>query len=569
MKGWNGKRLLIDLGIQRAWVEEIPVDDLTGYIGGRGLNGKFFIDYVSSKRPFSSPESPIAFGVGPLAGTLAPCSGWTSISGISDLYSSGYVHASLPGHWGPQLKFAGFDQLILQGRAEKPLYVAIEGEKVIFEDGRPLWGKDTVETTVAIQEERKDRNIEVLCIGPGGENRVSFANVTNRFSWTGDHVGLGYLLGSKNLKAIAVHGEQSVDLNDPDRFLRICLACRERIQRDPDGKRLKEEGPFFVLRNNGGGLGIKNYKKSGEPGMAEQWKTAYFTTYFHGNEGCFSCPIHCGRVTEVDGNYFGGLHFESAWSLGPRIGTGDWKKTLLLHRLCQLQGLDPSSFGSLLSWMMDCYEERLFLTGELEAIPWGDENAGVQLIQWMTGGHELGRILGRGSFHAAKALGKGLEQVPHFWGMDLPVRDPRSSKEYALSRALFPLEWDYLQSLNSNHQKDETVAALKGAWGLESRKILADLNSLCPLVVARLPLLSPSDIIELFSAATGREIDGQILEEAVQKTLRAEKALSQRFKSGDLETDPLPLRFFSDPMERTLFEKEIAGDEALMEAITL
>jgi aldehyde:ferredoxin oxidoreductase len=111
--------------------------------------------------------------------------------------------------------------------------------------------------------------------------------------------------------------------------------------------------------------------------------------------------------------------------------------------------------------MMDCYEERLFLTGELDAIPWGDENAGVQLIQWITGGHELVKILGQGSFHAAKAIGKGLEQVPHFWGMDLPVRDPRSSKEYALSRALFPLEWDYLQSLNPNDREDEPHA-LKG-----------------------------------------------------------------------------------------------------------
>ncbi len=564
MKGWRGKRLLIDLGVQRSWVEEIPVDDLKGYIGGRGLNAKFFLDSVAS-RGASSSEGSIALGVGPLAGTLAPCSGWTNISAISDLHASGYVHAGLPGHWGPQLKFAGFDQLILQGQAEKPLYVAIEGEKVVFEDGRHLWGKDTVQTTIAIQEERKDRNIEVLCIGPGGEHGVSFANVTNRFSWTGDHVGLGYLFGSKHLKAIAVHGETSVDLDNPDRFQQTCLACTERIQRDPDGKRLKEEGPFFALRKNGESFGVKNYKKSSEPGMAEQWKTTYFTTYFHGKEGCFSCPVHCGRVTEVNGNYFGGLHFESAWSLGPRIGTEEWKKTLLLHRLCQLYGLDPSSFGSLLSWIMNCYEERLLLLDELEAIPWGDENAGTQLIQWLTDGHELGKILGRGCFHAAKALGKGLEQVPHFRGMDLPVRDPRSSRAYALNQALFPLEWDYLQSLNLDHEKDETKAALTGAWALEPRKVLADLNSLCPLVVARIPLLSPSDISELLFAATGREMEGQMLEEAIRKTIRAEKALSQRFKSGDLMTEPFPLRFFSGPEERALFEKEIADAEAAME----
>ncbi len=436
---------------------------------------------------------------------------------------------------------------------------------MVFEDGGHLWGKDTAQTTTAIQEERKDRNIEVLGIGPAGEHGVSFANVTNRFSWTADHVGIGYLFGSKNLKAIAVHGETPVDLNDPDRFQQTCLACLERIQRDPDGKRLKEDGSFLSLRNNGENLGVKNYRESSASSIVEQWKATYFTTYFHGKEGCFSCPVHCGRVTEVNGNYFGGLHFESAWSLGPRIGTEEWKKTLLLHRLCQLQGLDPFSFGSLLSWMMDCYEERLFRLDGLEAIPWGDENVGAQLIQWIAGGDELGKILGRGSFQAAKALGKGLEQVPHFRGVDLPARNPRSSKAYALNQALFPLEWDYLQSLNPNHLKDETRATLTSTWALEARKVLADLNSLCPLVVARIPLLSPSDISGLLFTATGTEMEEQMLEEAIRKTIRAEKALSQRFKSGDQEIERFPLRFFSGPEERTLFEKEIADAEAAME----
>jgi aldehyde:ferredoxin oxidoreductase len=566
VKGWTGKRLLVDLSIRRSWVEEIPIDDLKQYVGGRGLNAKFFMDRMASKGLSLSSENPVAFAVGPLAGTLAPCSGWTSISGVSPLLSSPYAHVSLPGHWGPQLKFAGFDQLILQGQAEHPLCLFIEGEKVHFEDGRPLWGKDTVETTMAIQEEKKDRDIEVLCIGPGGENLVSFANVIHRFSWTGDHIGLGCLFGSKNLKAMAIRGKGQVNLDDPDRFLQICLVNKERIQRNPDAKRLEEEGSFLLLRKDGGGLGIKNYKESSQADAAERWGASYFRDYFYGKEGCFSCPIHCGRISQIHGNYFGGLHLESAWSLGPRIGTEEWEKTLMLHRLCQLQGLDPTSFGSLLSWIMGCYEEGILLTRELEPILWGDENAAIHLIRWITGGHEVGKRLGQGSLRAAQSFGKGLEQVPHFWGMDLPVRDPRSSRAYALGRGLFPLEWDYLQSLTTAHPEDPTSSPLE-VLALEFRKILADLNSLCPLVVARLPLLSPSDIAELFSAATGGDRDEQIFTEAVRRTIESEKALSEEFKSGDLETDPLPLRFFHDPMEKDLFEKEMMDCETMEKSV--
>ena len=115
----------------------------------------------------------------------------------------------MPGHWGPQLKFAGFDQCIIRGKGERPLYLWIDGEKVRFEDAKPLWGKDTLETTVTIQEEKEDRNAEILCIGPAGERGVSFANVVNRFSWTGDHIGLGYAFGAKNLKAIAIRGQST------------------------------------------------------------------------------------------------------------------------------------------------------------------------------------------------------------------------------------------------------------------------------------------------------------------------------------------------------------------------
>ena len=198
----------------------------------------------------------------------------------------------------------------------------------------------------------------------------------------------------------------------------------------------------------------------------------------------------------------------------------------------------------------------------------GDEKAALQLIESIVERKGVGEVFCRGSFLTAQALGKGLEEVPQFRGADLPVRDPGSSMKYALNRAVFPMEWDYLQSLTdlgpplssgapSHGNKENDMLA--GVWASERQKILADLNSLCPLVLARLPLLTASDVGELLSTSTGMEVGGQTLMAAVQRTIEIEKALSQRFKSGDLGQASFPLRFFKDPMEKSLFERELAG----------
>ena len=569
-----GKRLCIDLSLQRAWTEEISAQDLDSGVGGRYLNGKFFLEHISSSLSPSLPEYPIALAVGPLAGTFAPCSGWMSISAFSLISDPpGYSHLSMPGHWGPQLKFAGFDQCIIQGKGDRPLYLWIDGEKVRFENAKHLQGKDTVETTVTIQEEKEDRNAEILCIGPAGERGVPFANVVNRFSWTGDHIGLGYAFGAKNLKAVAIRGHQPVTPDRPTRFLELCLTLRNRINRDRNSSRLKKEGTFFFLGKNGGRLGIKNFNEVSSSDQEEKWKTSYFKKFLWGREGCFSCPIHCGRVTQVDGDYFGGVHVEAVWSLGPRIGIDEWESTLRLYRLCQMQGLDPCSVGSLLSWMMDGFEETVLSDQDLGNIEcrWGNVEAALQVIDWVVSGKEVGEIFCQGSLRAAKRLGRGLDLVAHSHGMDLPIRDPRSSMNYAVDLALFPAEWDYLRSISSIDISLASTPSVSGNDGIaeqvstvEDLKILADLTSLCPLVVARLPLISVSDIADLTAAVTGRACDFVTLMQEVQKTFRVERMLSAMNKDRKNELVALSHRFFEDEssdgslLSKELFEKEIS-----------
>ncbi len=354
IKGWTGKRLHIHLSFRKAWAEDIAPGDLRQWFGGRGLNACFFSQHFSSPVSSASPENPIAFAAGPLTGTLAPCSGWTSIASFSPLSDPPrYSFTRLPGHFGASLKGAGFDQCILQGKADRPVYLWIDGEEVKFEKADHLWGKETVETTVAIQEEKADRSVEVLCIGPAGERQFPFANAIHRLSWTGDHLGLGYLFGVKQLKAIAIRGKKPIAFHDPQRFLNLCLILKDRIRNDRKIKRLTERGTFSLTERGG------MVKKGNGPfpfGSEKQW-AASLRTYLSGREACFSCPAHCGVNIEHQKGYFGGIHLEKAWHWGPQIGVYNGEWTLRLLRFCQTQGLDPFLAGALLARILEGVEK--------------------------------------------------------------------------------------------------------------------------------------------------------------------------------------------------------------------
>ncbi|MGO8987843.1 MAG: aldehyde ferredoxin oxidoreductase N-terminal domain-containing protein [bacterium] len=461
---WMGKRLCIDLSLQKAWTEDIPVGDLRQWFGGRGLNASFFSQHFSSPVSPSCPENPIAFAVGPLTGTLAPCSGWTSIASFSPLSDPpGYAFTRMPGHFGTQLKGAGFDQCILQGKADRPVYLWIDNGKVKFEDASHLWGKETTETTVAIQEEKGDRSIEVLCIGPAGERQLPFANVIHRLSWTGDWLGLGCLFGVKQVKAIAIRGKKSVTLHDPRRFLNLCLALKDQIQKDRKMTRLEETGPLSPLGGEGGRI-IKNSMGWCLPGSEKQW-AASLGTYLSGQESCFTCPVHCGRNTQHQENYPGGIHLEKAWHLGPKIGVYNGEWTLKLHHLCQAQGLDPFLTSSLLARIM--------------------EGVGDSPLS-----------------------GEDLRETDDIW--------EQGEKAFAILHRI------------THGSKNGFHFSIPPLSENEDLDVLADIISFCMIVVSRLNLITVSNIIELIDASTGYALSIEDLRDTVWNILQMESRLQNK-----------------------------------------
>ncbi len=458
--GWTGKRLHIDLSSRKAWAEDIAPRDLRQWLGGRGLNASFFSQHFPASAP---PEYPIAFAAGPLTGTLAPCSGWTSIASFLPLSDPpDYAFTRLPGYFGASLKGAGFDQCIVQGKADRPVYLWIDGEEVKFEKADRLWGKETTETTVAIQEENADRSAEVLCIGPAGEKQFPFANAIHRLSWTGDHLGLGYLFGSKQLKAIAIRGKKPIPLHTPQRFLDLCLGLKDRIQNDRKIKRLTESGTFFLLER---GEGMMKRGNGPLPFESEKQWAAALRTYFSGQEGCFSCPVHCGVNIGHQEGYFGGIHLEKAWHWGPRIGVYNAEWTLKLHRLCQTQGLDPFLASSLLTRILEGVENGLLSEEDLSQAD-GIEDQGEKA----------------------------------FFILHRIINSPKKEFHLIATR------------LSENEDLD----------------VLADIISFCLIVVNRLSLMTVSNMIDLIQAATGYALSKEDLRDTIWNILQMESRLRNK-----------------------------------------
>ena len=464
IKGWTGKRLRIDLSLQKAWSEDIILEDLRQWFGGRGLNASFFSQHFQTPISPSSPDNPIAFAVGPLTGTLAPCSGWTSIASFSPLSDSPtYEFTRMPGHFGASLKGAGFDQCILQGKADRPVYLWIDGGEVKFEKADYLWGKETTETTVALQEEKGDRSIEVLCIGPAGEKQIPFANVIHRLSWTGDRLGLGYLFGVKRLKAIAIRGKKPITLQDPKKFLNLCLTLKDQIHQGQKMRRLKEEGALSLL-----GREERRSPRNGNrwllPGSEKQWATSLWAN-LSGWEGCFACPVHCGRNIQYQDKSLGGIHLEKTWYLGPQIGVYNAEWTLKLHRFCQAQGLDP------------------FLTASL-----------------------LGRI--REGVETGALSEEDLKRMDDI--------EDQGEKAFALLHRMI------------NGGKKEFHLSAPPASENEDLDILADIISFCMIVVNRLNLMTVSNIIDLIHGATGYALTIEDLQETISNIRQMETRLQNK-----------------------------------------
>ncbi len=436
-------------------IERRPVGRglLRDYLGGRGINARLLWDLSRKGMDPLSPEAPLLFGTGTLAGTFAPNSGRMTVTCKSPATGL-YLKTNVGSHAAPELRFAGYDYLIFQGKAPHPVYLWIDDGEVSLRDARGLWGLDTRTADRRIKEELGDDQIRTVLIGPAGENLVVFASIMASIYRAAGRGGSGAVMGSKNLKGIAVRGTGDVTVADPEGFMNVALAARRAIREDEYcWTRSFEFGTAqgIIGGNEAGTLPHRNFQ---DGHIADGYKLSgeYVSEKFAHPEACSSCVLHCGRFSRVKsgpyaGTFTAGPEYETLASLGSKCGTTDTAAVIKAGELCNILGMDTISAGSLISFAMECYERGVLTAKTTDGLDlsWGNTEAMMILLEKMARREGLGDLLANGSRAAAKTLGHGSEAwAIQAKGLEQSMVDVRGTMSYALAFALNPRGPDHL-----------------------------------------------------------------------------------------------------------------------------
>lgn len=435
-----GKILEVDLSTGQITKREITEEFARRLIGGMGFSCKILYDEVQPGVDPFGPENIIVFAVGPLTGTLAPCSGRTEVSARSPL-TTGIGTGNFGGMWGAYLKHAGFDVLIVRGKSSKPVFLWIDDDNVQIKDAGQLWGKDVLTATDSIKQELSPSNhgrVAVVAIGPAGENLVRYACLVGDHHHVAGRCGTGAVMGSKNLKAIAVRGTGSVSIAKPEEFREAARMARERLLTAVNEAKKTGWPPpdSRELWLDSGSLPGKNYQTGVMPNWLATRGRAEADKYIIGKEGtCHACPISCFTVAEVKEGKYAGLKMSRAtapgvvnmWGAKNAIESlpAIWK----IKKMCHTYGLDYASTSGSIAFAMELFQRGIITkqdTGGLE-LTWGNDDAVLVLMDRIAHRQGFGDVLAEGSVRAAARIGKGSERyVMTMKEMELMLPDPRT-----------------------------------------------------------------------------------------------------------------------------------------------
>jgi len=423
-----------------------------------------------------SPDNLLIFAPSVITGAPAPAIPRYTVCAKSPL-TGAQGEAEAGGWWGPELKKAGFDAIIIKGSSKTTVYLWIKDGKVEIKDAAHLWGKDTGTTQKIIKKELADDKIRIAQIGPAGENLVRFANIVNELKHFNGRNGLGAVMGSKKLKAIAVRGTKSIGIYDKEKISQVTKNITKRVMDNPLSRDLRNLGTPGVIRPfyEAGCLPSYNwttgYFKEGENLTAETLNK----TILKGTKGCYACPIRCKRVVEinepdlkVDPSY-GGPEYETIVSLGSLCGISDLKYIAKANELCNKNTMDTISTGMVIAFAMQCYQKGLLTqkdTGGIE-LTFGNKEALLILVEKIARREGLGDLLSQGSYFAAQKIGKGAEKFIHqVKGQEIPMHDPRVKTGVGLQYALSDYGADHMKAPHDSFFKDQDSVGIKEMKGL-------------------------------------------------------------------------------------------------------
>jgi len=424
-----------------------------GYLGGAGFCSRVLYDEIGPRTRPLGPENVLIIATGPLTGTLFPQASRHVVAAKSPLTDIwGEAHAA--GHWGAELKFAGFDAIIVRGRSPKPVYLWIDDGRVEIRSARGLWGKDVYEADEMLREEVGDGwCTKMLYIGQAGENLVRFAAVMNDLDRAAARTGMGAVMGSKRLKAIAVRGSKDIPIADDRGYMELMDELRVKMLADPFTQGRADYGtPSLVeLMNEIGRLPTRNYETGVFEHAEEIGGKLIRRKYLVKPRADFACLQRCGRYTCVPAGpyaYIGGSpEYETLSCVGSKCGISNVESILYAHHLCNRYGIDTCSLGGTIAWAMECYERGILTdeeTGGIE-LKFGNHEAMVKLVGMIAFREGFGDLLAEGSYRAAQKIGRGSKKyVMAIKKQEIAGQDGRAQKSMGLGNATAARGADHL-----------------------------------------------------------------------------------------------------------------------------
>lgn len=442
-KGYVGKILRINLKTGSITKEPLNMKNADEYVGARGLGTKYYCDECDPKVDPLSPENKLIFMTGPLTGTCATSSGRYNAVAKSPLTGT-IGAANSGGHFGPELKYAGYDGIIFEDASDKPVYLYISDDAVELRDASWLWGKDVFETTELLNEKLGD-NFRIACISKAAEDGCLFAGIMNDKHRAAGRGGIGTVMGTKKLKAVAVKGTGSIGVARPDAFFKECTTARATLAAHPvTGAGLSAYGTMILVNivNGVGGLPVNNGSEGSLFETADKISGEELAAkHLLKNKGCFGCSIGCGRVVEIKEGAFKsrgeGPEYEAGWSFGADCGIDDLGAACKANFLCNQYGIDPITMGVTIACAMELYEKG-YIPEEDIGFPlrFGDAEAMVKVCEMTCKGEGFGKVMGLGSYRMAEKYGHP-ELSMSVKKQEMPAYDGRAIQgiglEYATS----------------------------------------------------------------------------------------------------------------------------------------
>jgi len=559
--GWSGKLLNIDLTKNEIKIEPLDPEIAVNFLGGDGLGSKLLYDRLKPGTAPLDPDNLFILSTGPLSGTLLPSSGRLSavfkspMTGLIGLSNAG-------GYFAPELKWAGYDAIIISGKAEKPVWIWIEDDNVEIRDATEMWGKDTWETIESIEKILDDTTISTLTIGPAGENLVAYGLALVNQSRGLGKCGGGTVLGSKNLKAIAVRGSKGTRIHDPDKFEELNWKLRENLKQAPNYSLWSNYGTmafYPILDEVQNALPVRNFQQ----GMFPEGRKALSPDTFMGeieerpNESCFGCPLQCGHYMRVKSGKYAGTHLEgiefyAQFVFGPNLGVPDWGFVIKCHEISNKLGLQ-FSVGHIMAWAAELYQEGILTKEECDGLEltWGNEEAFLELMRKIAYREGIGDVLACSYEEAAKRIGKESQKYqPVITKLDTS-ECPRARYDVALSHLVSNRGGDHNKALpyfNWMSTPEYVNEFLPGApektgdmYSVEGKPELIDYSENVHAVLDSLPTcifasftMSPygggtiEEYADVLTAATGKQYTEEGLLEVGRRITVLERAFNVR-----------------------------------------